>query len=265
MAMSLQEKLRSAANSHLKEQKKRSFSVKFSLNLAAEILSVDCGLKPCFLYDYNGVGTNQIQSYLKELQHTGFIKEHLHILNIADNILIINVTRTISYLNTLLEKTDLSLVDVSAFLSEPVLFKQNNVSQIHSQLTQLLETLKPYQGGQPDTISVGDTEPVEWNLCTIFGLLLNFPAVYWFDTARGFENCLSLVPLRHFSVRAHCAVIGLTKVQIYSFTIPESVFCYLQKHLEEWTEKLKMTFLGQKHFTDLEIIEDTVTLTAVAL
>ncbi|KAM4796772.1 UPF0739 protein C1orf74 homolog [Rhinophrynus dorsalis] len=265
MATSLQEDLHSAASRHLKEQKKRAISMSLSLNLAAEILAVDCGLKPCFLYDYSTSGVHQIWSYLKELQHMGLILGHLHILNVAENILIINVPRAISYLGTLLHSEDLHLIDVSASLHQPVMFSQNQVHQIRSQLVELINHLKPYQSEQPASISVGDIQSPVWNLCTMFGFLLHFPATYWFDTVRGFENCLSLTPLRRFTVQATCSRIGNHRVQIYSFTVPECVYQYMHAHLEDWSEKLKQTFHGQSHFIDLEIITDTVTLTAVAL
>ncbi|XP_053313579.1 UPF0739 protein C1orf74 homolog [Spea bombifrons] len=263
--MSLQEELHLASSRHLKERKKRLFSVAVSLKLAADILSVDCGLKPCFLYDYSGAGVHQIQGYVEELQHMGFIKGHLHILNIADNILIINVTRAMSCISALVHSNDFYLIDVSASLNQPVVCNRDDVPLIQSQLNYLLDHLTQYQHEQPATVSVGDVQFPDWNLCTIFGFLLNFPAVYWFDTTSGFENCLSLVPLRHLTVQGDCSRLGLKRTHIYSFTVPESVCHILQKHLEDWFEKLRQTFLSQSHFKDLEILTDTVTLTAVAL
>ncbi|XP_063300408.1 UPF0739 protein C1orf74 homolog [Pelobates fuscus] len=265
MNLSIQAELHLASKRHLKERKKRSWSTTSSLSLAAELLSVDCGLKPCFLYDYSGVRVHQIQSYLQELQRIGFIKGHMHTLNIADNILIINVPKTMLYLDSLLHSEDLHVMDVSASLDQPAMLSCNHVSVIRTQVTQLLDHLTPYQNEQPATVSLSDIESPQWNLCTIFGFILHFPAVYWFDTSSGFENCLSMMPLRHFTVQASCSTIGLTKAQIYSFSIPDSVYDCLQKHLQEWIDTLKQKFLGQSDFTDLKIAVNTVTLKAVTL
>ncbi|KAE8622747.1 hypothetical protein XENTR_v10005359 [Xenopus tropicalis] len=263
MASSLHKHLLSAARYHLKETKRMSMMV--ALNLAAEILAVDCGLKPCFLYDYTTSGVQQICSYLKELQNLGLIVGHLHILNIEETILIINVTKAVSYLETLLHSQDLHLIDVSNYLSQPELVSSNQVPQIHAQLAELLGHIKPYQSGQPASVSVGGIQSPEWNLCTMFGFLLQFPSTYWFDTQKGFENCLSFTPLRLFTVQANCSRIGHQSVQIYSFTVPECVYQATQVHLEDWSKSLKQAFNEQIYFTDLEIITNTVSLPSVAL
>uniref|UniRef100_A0A8C5LX87 Chromosome 1 open reading frame 74 n=1 Tax=Leptobrachium leishanense TaxID=445787 RepID=A0A8C5LX87_9ANUR len=258
-------KLHSVCIRHLKVRKRRSWSQATSLNVAAELLAVECGLKPCFLYDYSAVSACQIQSYLTELQHMGFLKEHLHVLNISDNVLIINVARTILHFNTLLQSEDLHVIDVSSSLGHPVMLAPCNVLEIQSQITQILNHLTSYKNEPPRTVSVGDIGSPEWNLCTTFGFLLHFPAVYWFDTSNGFENCLSMTPLRHYTIRAACPTVGLAKAQIYSFSVPESVSGPLQKHLLEWAEKLRQMFLGQHNFSDLDITVDTVILKAVTL
>ncbi|KAG8450900.1 hypothetical protein GDO86_003244 [Hymenochirus boettgeri] len=262
MELCLHKKLHSVAKCYLK-MKKMSTSV--SLNLAAKIIAVDCGLKPCFLYDYSTSGVQQIRSYIKELQHMRIILGHLLILNIAENILIINVSEAVSYLQALLHDHDLHLIDVSASLSQPVMFSPNQVLEIRTHIADLLDILKQYQHAQPDSVSVDEIQSPGWNLCTMFGFLLHFPAPYWFSTVKGFDNCLSLTPLRHFSVQANCSRICHQAVQIYSFTVPECVYQALKLHLEKWTEWLRQTFHSQTDFTDLNIVTDTVILTAVAL
>ncbi|XP_056414943.1 UPF0739 protein C1orf74 homolog [Hyla sarda] len=258
--MSLIPDLFSAAKQHLKGCKKS-----FALRLAAQILAVECGLKPCFLYDLSAADILQVQRYLKELHQIGFIQGPLHIINVEGTILIINVPRAASYLAMLLNSRELHVIDVSATLSHPEVLAQDRLGSIQSQLSDLLTLLTPYQSELPGTISVADIPSTEWNLCTIFGFLLHYPTVYWFDTTRNFENCLSFAPLKHVSVETTCSTIGLHKLQVYSFSIPESVYHTVQLFLQAWTESLKDTFGGQCHFTDLNIIMETVTLPAVAL
>lgn len=258
--MSLVNDLHLAAKNHLKE-KKRSLALK----LAAEILFVDSGLKPGVLYDLNGAGVDQIRRYLKELHQMSFIKGPLHVLNISDTLLIMNMTSTVSYLRLLLDRNDLYVIDVSAQLKQPEMFTNDRLCLIRSQLSDLMTLLKPYQDTNPDIISVGDISCPEWNLCTMFGFLLNFPAVYWFDTSKSFENCLSFTPLKRFTVQTTCSKVGLQKIQVYSFTVPESVYQSVQTLLQTWTESLGQMFHAQGYFTDLEIITETVTLPAVAL
>ncbi|KAM5181644.1 UPF0739 protein C1orf74 homolog isoform 1-T5 [Mantella aurantiaca] len=258
--MSLLKDLHLAARHHLEERK-----TSLALKLAAEILFVDCGLKPAFLYDLSGAGVLQIQGYLKELHQLGFISGPLHVLNMADTIVIINVSSTVSYLSSLLEREDLHVIDVSAQLKQPEMFNQDRLCQIRSHLSDLLVLLKPHQDTQPGIISAADITCPEWNLCTMFGFLLHFPVVYWFDASKSFENCLSFTPLKHFTVQTTCPEVGLQKIQVYSFTIPESIYQSVQTLLQMWTKGLRQMFCTQSHFTDLEIITETVTLPAVAL
>lgn len=258
--MSLVRDLHLAAKNHL-EHRKRSQALK----LAAEILFVDCGLKNGFLYDLGGAGVVQIQGYLKELHQLGFIKGPLHVLNMADTVLILNISSTVSYLGLVLDREDLHVIDVSSQLKHPEMFNQDGLYQIRSQLSDLLTLLKSYQDVKPGSISVAHIPCSEWNLCTMFGFLLHFPVVYWFDTSKSFENCLSFTPLKHYTVQTTCPKVGLQKIQVYSFTIPESVYQSVQTLLQTWIKGLKQMFHVQGHFTDLEIITETVTLPAVAL
>ncbi|KAM3935718.1 UPF0739 protein C1orf74 homolog isoform 1-T2 [Leptodactylus fuscus] len=258
--MSLIVALRSAAKQHLKGCKRS-----LTQRLAAEILAVDCGLKPCFLYDFGTADVLQIQRYLMELLQIGFIQGPLHILNMEGTILIINVPRAASYLTMLLNSGELHVIDVSATLKHPEMCDKDSILGIQSQLSNLLAHLTPYQSEVPGTISVADIPCTEWNLCTMFGFLLHYPAVYWFDTTRNFENCLSLTPLKLVTVKTSCCKLGLQKIPMYSFTIPESVYHTLQLLLQAWTESLQHTFATQHYFTDLDIIMETVILPAVAL
>lgn len=258
--MTLVAELHLAAKHHLKEKKKPS-----ALTLAAEILLVDCGLKPCFLYDVNGASVLQIQAYLKELLQIGFIQGPLHVLNMADTVLILKVSNSVSYLRLLLNSEDIHVMDVSAQLKQPEMFGHNQLGHIRSHLSDLLEHLKHYEGAKPGAVLVADLTSPEWNLCTMFGFLLQFPAVYWFDTTKSFENCLSFIPLRRFIAQAACPEVRIQKMQVYSFTIPESICESVQTLLHAWSEGLRQMFQEQHHFTDLRVITETVTLPAVAL
>ncbi|KAG8589456.1 hypothetical protein GDO81_006394 [Engystomops pustulosus] len=258
--MSLIVSLHSAAKKHLKGCKGS-----LATRLAAEILAVDCGLKPCFLYDLGTADVLQIQRYLQALHQIGFIQGPLHILNIEGTIVIINVPRAACCMANVLNSGELYVIDVSATLLHPQVFSQDRLCFIQAQLSELLLHLTPYQNAPPGTISIADLPRTDWNLCTMFGFLLHYPAVYWFDTTKNFENCLSFTPLKHVTVETTCPKIGLCKVQVYSFTIPESVYQTLSSLLHTWTEGIRHKFNGQCHFTDLEIITENVTLPAVAL
>ncbi|XP_009866184.1 PREDICTED: UPF0739 protein C1orf74 homolog, partial [Apaloderma vittatum] len=105
-----------------------------------------------------------------------------------------------------------------------------------------------------------------WNLCTVVGVLLGYPAAYAFTAGEGAENCLALTPLRVFTVQASCPRIrdGL-RVQIYSFSVPESLCTELKGVLDAWRDELEEAFSMQSDFVDLCVASEVVTLPAVAL
>ena len=67
-----------------------------------------------------------------------------------------------------------------------------------------------------------------WNLCTIFGILLGFPAVYYCDEVEG--NCLDNVALALYKVQAdNCSPV--------SFSIPASLETAASDHISAWEKQ----------------------------
>uniref|UniRef100_U3KJJ9 CA074 protein n=2 Tax=Ficedula albicollis TaxID=59894 RepID=U3KJJ9_FICAL len=115
-----------------------------------------------------------------------------------------------------------------------------------------------------EPVTASEVSPGDWNLCTVAGVLLGYPAVYTF--ARGAENCLALTPLRVFTAQAACPRIkdGL-RVRICSFSVPESLCAQLGDALDAWCHELREAFSAQTDFVDLCISSEVVSLPAVAL
>ncbi|XP_010192257.1 PREDICTED: UPF0739 protein C1orf74 homolog, partial [Mesitornis unicolor] len=115
-------------------------------------------------------------------------------------------------------------------------------------------------------VSCSEVVPTGWNLCTVVGVLLGYPAAYAFSIEEDTENCLALTPLRVFTVQASCPRIkDSLRVQIYSFSIPESLCTELKEVLDAWCDDLKEAFSAQSDFVDLCISSEVVSLPAVAL
>ncbi|XP_053943499.1 UPF0739 protein C1orf74 homolog isoform X2 [Cuculus canorus] len=114
-----------------------------------------------------------------------------------------------------------------------------------------------FNSASSSSVSSSEVVPTGWNLCTIVGVLLGYPAAYTFATEEGGENCLAMTLLRVFTVQAACPRIkdGLV-VQIYSFSIPESLCTELKELLDAWCEELKEAFRVQSDFVDLRILSE---------
>lgn len=241
-------------------------SVSQSLDLAAQVLALDLGLKPALLYDSNGATADQVQQYLGSLQSSQLVSESLLTLDLNGNTLIINPVTARYHVEQLIHHDNVAVVDVCHSLEKPTitnLLKAELKSMTHD-LLQLLEVIdhlkvaeKPHDAGEKSE---------EWNLCTVFGLLLGYPVTYWFDQTVSFENCLSMTPLTvtTASVTYREGTAG-HRCCLYSFSVPSALLEETQSMLENWKFSLQERFQQQDVLKDLTICQFTVTLPSVCL
>ncbi|XP_043572571.1 UPF0739 protein C1orf74 homolog isoform X2 [Chiloscyllium plagiosum] len=266
----LKEQLIFAAQKTLRIGQKKNFSASRCLGLFAEILAVDSELKPAFLFDYSLAKSEQVQNYIQEIQKIGLFSQDLHILSMEENVLIINLNKTIRHLERTLQENRVPIIDVSAHRSSPSLAETCVSKQVKAQLDLLLKHLKSQvvQKGRCElgVVSASKIFSSEWNLCTMFGFLLGFPAAYWFDFSTSFENCLSMTELRVFSVSAFCHQITKNlKHQMYSFSIPEILYLELQSIVACWNRDLQSDFIKQSNFSELNISTEITCQPAITL
>ncbi|NXX97308.1 CA074 protein, partial [Centropus bengalensis] len=193
----------------------------------------------------------------------------LHALGLGGSALLLQPGLARRRLRAALRADPAPFVDVSAARRHPRLCGREEAEAIRGHLAALLGHLRATgacasTASQPSPSS--PVVPAGWNLCTIFGVLLGYPVAYTFSVEEGDENCLAMTPLRVFTVQAACPRIkdGLV-VQIYSFSVPESLCVELKEVLDAWCEELKEAFSAQSDFVDLCISSKVVSLPAVAL
>ncbi|XP_078276385.1 UPF0739 protein C1orf74 homolog [Rhinoraja longicauda] len=259
-----------ATQKSLRMNRKKGFSKSRCLQLAAEILAVDSGLKPSFLFDYCSSNAEQIRVYVQELWNTGLLSEQLHILSIQDNTFVTNLTRTIRHLERTLQENGVPVIDVSLHRNSPQLAESWVAKQVEAQVDIIWKHLKSQvihaEMSTPGVVTASEIFSPEWNLCTVFGFLLGFPASYWFDVNQSFENCLSMTQLRAFSVSAFCPRITENlEHRMYSFSVPEILYLDLQSTVETWQRDLQSDFSKQSSFSDLCISTEVVCLPGITL
>ncbi|XP_010011604.1 PREDICTED: UPF0739 protein C1orf74 homolog, partial [Nestor notabilis] len=155
---------------------------------------------------------------------------------------------------------------VSAGRQCPVLCGPAQAEAIRGHLATLSAHLSAAEAASTGPVSSSEVVPTGWNLCTIVGVLLGYPATYTFSMEESTENCLALMPLRVFTAQASCPRIkDSLGVQIYSFSIPESLCGELKEALDAWRDELKEAFSAQSDFVGLCISSEVVSLPAVAL
>ncbi|XP_054472710.1 UPF0739 protein C1orf74 homolog isoform X1 [Anoplopoma fimbria] len=264
-AMSTQELFVAAARKCLSAGRK-SLSVPQSLDLAVQVLAVDLGLKPALLYDSNSAGADQVQQYLSSLQSSQLVSKSLVTLDLNGNTLIVNTLTARSNVEQLFHDNNVAVIDVCHKLEKPCIADSlggetksmiQDLLLLLRGLEQLKEAEKPHYVGEKSD---------EWNLCTVFGLLLGFPVTYWFNQTKSFENCLSMTPLTVTTASATWQTDSAAhRCCLYSFSFPADLLKTVQSNLEHWRLRLQERFKQQNVLKDLTFGQSTVTLPSVCL
>ncbi|NXH12514.1 CA074 protein, partial [Bucco capensis] len=259
-------RLVAAVREELGAGQRRRLPAARALQLAGEVLAVSAGLKPALLYDCGAAGLAELRRYLARLREAGLALPRLHLLGAEGSVLLLHAGLARRRLAAVLRARPAPFMDVSAGRQCPALCGPEKAEEIRGHLTALLAHLEAAEDSSTGPVSSSEVVPTGWNLCTIVGALLGYPAAYAFAAEEGAENCLALTPLRVFTVQASCPRIkdGL-RVQIYSFSIPENLCTELEEELDAWCHELKEAFSAQSDFVDLCIASEVVTLPAVAL
>lgn len=259
--MSTQELFVAAARKYLTAGRK-SLSVPQSLDLAAQISAVDLGLKPALLYDGNSAGADQVQQYLSSLQSSQLVSKSLLTLDLNENTLIVNPLAVRSHVEQLFHDNNVAVIDVCHSLEKPAVTDPLR-GELKSTTHDLLLLLRELEA---DVAHCVGEKSEQWNLCTVFGLLLGYPVTYWFDQTKSFENCLSMTPLVVTTASAIWqADAAGHRCRLYSFSVPADLVKEVQSNLENWRLCLQERFQQQNVLKDLTVCQSTVTLPSVCL
>ncbi|XP_062853976.1 UPF0739 protein C1orf74 homolog [Trichomycterus rosablanca] len=245
-------------------RKKKQIPLSSCLDLAVQIMAVDLGLKPALLYDINSACAEQIQQYVSSLQEAGLLTEALQIFSIRGSTLIVNSSLMKAHLDEVLEKKSLLTADVCLWREQPSLINMD--SKTEHMVKAMLEVFRN-NNAQDSVVRVVKEEVYDqWNLCTLFGILLGYPVVYWFDQEKSFENCLSMIPLVvnkvlvSWSIHSekHCSCL-------YSYSVPEVLWSEVYTYINQWQECLTDRLSNRTVLTELRFVKETVILPSVAM
>lgn len=263
--MSTQDEFVAAARKCLSVGRK-CLSVPQSLDLAAQVTAVDLGLKPALLYDSNGAGADQVQQYLSCVQSLRLVSDNLLVLDLSGDTVIVNPEAVRSNVERALCDGGVAVIDVCHSLKKPIVVDYHNrqITTMTSELLLFLRGLEQLKaGGKP--LYAGN-KPEDWNLCTVFGLLLGYPVTYWFDQTKSFENCLAMTPLVVTTASASWQKeASRHRCCLYSFSVPAVLLHETQPILENWRCAVQERFQQQKLLQDLTICQTSVTLPSVCL
>uniref|UniRef100_A0A8C6NS19 Uncharacterized protein n=1 Tax=Nothobranchius furzeri TaxID=105023 RepID=A0A8C6NS19_NOTFU len=156
-----------------------------------------------------------------------------------------------SNLGRVLCDDSVAFIDVCHSLDQPAVSNSHR-GEMKGVMEDLLLLLKQHEEAEKPLYVEKKSE--EWNLCTVFGVLLGFPVTYWFDQTESFENCLSMTPLMVRTASASWQAHGPHhRCCLYSFTLPAALQEETRPKLEEWEFGLQGRFKQQRILKNLRI------------
>lgn len=246
---------------------RKSLSASQSLDLAAQVLAVDLGLKPALLYDSNSANAGQVQQYLSSLQSSQLLSKSLLTLDLNGNTLIVNPAAARLSVEQLIHHRNVAVIDIchsreKSTIIDPIRTELKSMAQ---GLLLLLKELE-HMGEKGEIPHYIGEKSEEWNLCTVFGLLLGYPVTYWFDQTKSFENCLSMTPLIVTKASATWQADMVShRCCVFSFSVPAVLLDDVLPQLENWKLCLHKKFQQQNILKYLTVCQSTVTLPSVCL
>ena len=244
-----------------------------------DLLVVDAGKKPGFLFDHGSVTPENMAKLVSDLHQLGYLKNRLLIVSLEQEVFICNIVAFRLYVNWIQSQGTLPIVDVTGHIKQPVLLENSAARKILQQLLNsskhLLE-LPEHDDGEDRNCNLDivciDSDLGDVNRSTLYGFLIGYPSLYWYSGDCE-TNCLAMQSLRRFSLS--CSIhthnsstcsLSLGEGTAYSFTVPENLISILNPVVKVWYNHI---LAGECHQTKLcsnfHLDEDTVIWASVIL
>lgn len=242
-------------------------------SLMADIVAVDCGIKTAYLYDIGAPVAERLLSLLQDLKKEELIKTCLNVLQIDLDCLILNpaVCQNSIALDNLTDK----LVDVSKSVRVPCMLD----SVQHA--VELKKVFENILNNLDHSVIKLYTWPlqIQFNVSSLFGLLLNYPIIYWYNTLDdASEICLSMEKLTCVKVILDFQVLPMmmhdnkrwaatcyVKHCLFSFSYPSVLESHCKHIVQSWFSKVyenveRTQFFKNAHKLTEETVSEAVNL-----
>lgn len=214
---------------------KRKHHGKLVTELLNNITAVSRTVKPTYLLDFS-FDANKLLQFVKDLYDSGCIDCPLNIYQMGTDLLIVNPKSMNQHKQTDNIEPEVIFVDVSSHLNKPAKVEG---SFIIKELVEFIWNLP----ADEDHVTLFDIEIGDINLTTVFGLLLGYPFVYWFN-CECHDNNLSMEPLKCFEISQtlnfDTSDTERNQLKIISFSIPETIYDeHADLCVSQWFDKKK--------------------------
>lgn len=266
--------------------------------VAPLLVAVDQGIKPSLLWDVCTADTSALLALLNQAYSKGLIVSKLALVELDLDVLIVNVTAVTRALVTITNANPTWLIDISE--ATPKVASSENHQKFRVHINSILRQLEIATGiginsEVPPTSSTsaespsssaaegGNSEsaaslltsppvvkeavqvklPNDVNLSTVFGCMLGYPHIYWWEGDSDGKS-LSGMPLKVFKFSANCSIDG-SVVELFSFSIPEVLENDLRPGIERWGNISNLRIEEAASFTNAKFKCDSVLCLSVAL
>jgi len=246
--------------------------------IAFDVICVDKGIRQAFLFDYASLTPETLQQFSDNIFANHLVQTKLTVVGVGDDVFIVNINVLLQNL----QHASVRLIDVSGHLRDPSLFDvQRSTCLVNAMLDILGTQLQPESGTEPDTSTsrvVHLAIPDDINQTTMFGFMLEYPLLYWYDTYSD-KNCLDMVPLHVCKLTAtmnssddaeHHKPCGNRSSAsephiVSSFSFPEALYRDVEHFVKQWYENMSARFAVHSIFSDVTFEHSVVTLPSVSM
>lgn len=213
----------------IKSSLKKGTNSKHIKVLSCNLIAVNIGLKPCYLWDVPvKLDIYKINQVLSALKASKLLSENVVTFELSGDYFSCNLKEIENLFDHLSET---KFVDCSLQLDTPKVIE--NWSRIHQSIKEFMIIIRENFNKEVFAME----EKTHWCSPTLYGFLLGYPYVYWSSST---ENNLSLNPLYLFKVNYSSDSLKLDSV--YSFTAPTCVA--VSSHVECWLARLNKKLPG---------------------
>lgn len=268
---------------------------------AVDIQLVDLGIKPVCLFDHWSVTAEEMHDFTLGLHKRGLTQSKVNVVSVGQDIVLYSLTHGSLLLTASLDGR--CCVDISSSLLSPDVADNDTLMHTIDVFSDLCRIIHDICEGQ-DSACVYDVHITDrLNGSCLFGLLLGYPCVYWFDLSEGDNHCLLGQPLRLFQVKGQMTTqaicdkpdisqnyfqqlpspenlknssVGLTRKTaqltpsdkthvIFSFTVPVNILAKVENYVHDWFVKWRNSVPWPCAFLEVWLEEETVTPQSVCL
>lgn len=202
-------------------------------DISINLIGLIVGLKPSVLWDFCSVDVEKLKTIIGHI-----FEEETHRLGIVEvngDLFVCELATLVRHLKHSAESPPV-IIDVSKDNPSACLANCGTVNLVKKMTLSVIEQIEEV-GKATELTSIELKLDSSWNITTLYGLFLGFPALYWFNHLKSSDNCLSFQDLQIHSINVTSDTFSGTPT---SFSVPLSLANLTENAVLAWWEALSL-------------------------